>query len=271
MSSKDLKNSNKNTIKAVVGSAILVTPLSLSSVSFAIDKDLNKNELIKGDGYTVNSIIDTENNTSMKFDFEHQNESVNLTINHVDEENSEVNVLSSTGESHTLTYNKNDSFAIMDGEKVYYIVDEFVDEDELRMSEYQASKYRNAYSPVYVSSGSINVSKNVSSVATLVTVIGGAIVLAKWAGVKIASSVIAGKIGDWCSVVGLGTLWAASRFDGKITYKLYRSKSPIQPPLGAKQIGYRYQDIRAIGKVKGKSMNIQLKSTGSWWFGNKPN
>ena len=102
------------------------------------------------------------------------------------------------------------------------------------------------------------------------TVIGGVISGLVLAGISIATSVIASSVANWASVVGLVTSFAAELFSGYIQYDMYRTTSPVSTGYGSYQTAYRYQNIRSIATLKGKSMNILLKDYGTWWFSQKP-
>ncbi|KGL41881.1 hypothetical protein BMT55_04335 [Listeria newyorkensis] len=177
-------------------------------------------------------------------------------------------------EEHLFEYVAGDEFATMDGEKVSIDRETFV-ESELQNEEFtnspQLLKASSPSTPVYISSGKIKIGKPIKTLGAIVTVIGGGIAVAAFAGVTIATSAIANTVSGWASVVGLGTLTAGYLFDGNITYKQYRTKGQISTGYGNnKQTAYRYQDIRAVGTVKNKKMDKQLKSTGSWYFASKP-
>ncbi|GEK35331.1 hypothetical protein [Kurthia sibirica] len=169
-----------------------------------------------------------------------------------------------TNEKHSLTYTKGNDYFVMDGEEIPIYFDEFVK----NTSQSNISLFASSDStPVYVSSGSLNIGKTVTTIGAIVTIIGGGLAILSLAGVTIATGTITSIVSNWASVIGLGTLAAGYTFNGKITFDQYRTKGLFDPGMGkGKAHKLRFQDVRAIGTVKGKSMDKQLLNYGSWWF-----
>ncbi|MBC2304001.1 hypothetical protein [Listeria booriae] len=220
--------------------------------------------------YTIENLKDTaeeqsftmimNDNTEVDFQMETEDNIITLrtTTNGVEE--------------HTFEYEQGESFAIFDGERISVEKETFI-EPELQTTETITPLLRatSPSSPVYLSSGKIKIGKAVKTTGAIVTLIGGGIAAAALSGVAIASSTIASTVANWASVVGLGTLAAGWYFDGNITFKQYRTYGKIATGYGNnKQTGFRFQDIRAVGTVKGKKMDKQLRATGSWFFSSKP-
>lgn len=257
-----MKKSNSKKIKnftiGSIASLSLIAPSVLPTVAYASEVEgLDKTN------YQITNVSEDGNEVSMTFNFDELDESVDMTIKDLGNDNIEVNTITSSGESYNLTANRNNNFMVMNGEKINVEKEVTVEQQELKMSE-KAS--RGAWDPVYVQTGKVQIGKTVTAIGAICTVIGGAIAIASLAGVSIASSAIASAVSNWSSAVGLGSLVAGYYFSGNITYKLYKTKSPVKPPTGTMKTAYRYQDVRAVGAVKGKNMNILLKSTGSWWW-----
>ncbi|EAC3748330.1 TPA: hypothetical protein NR883_002758 [Listeria innocua] len=185
------------------------------------------------------------------------------------EDSFEIETVEENNEVHTFTYTKGDDYMMIDGEKVSVEIDTEV-ESELSDSSSPKLLKASAWTPKYMSTGSIKISKTVKTLGTLVGVIGGAISIAALAGVSIASSAIATTVGHWASAVGLGTIAAGYAFNGKVQFKQYRTTGLVPTSYGKKLYAFRYQDVRAIGTIKGKKMDKQLKSVGSWFFNSKP-
>ena len=194
--------------------------------------------------------------------------SLDMSIEKIDDENLKVTTVED-GQTYTLTYNTNDDYMVLDGKKIEFTRTTEVNQDLLRNNKVNSLKTYSAYSPVYFSSGSVNIGETVNSIGVLCTVIGGAIGVAYLAGVSIASGTIATEVGAWASAVGLGSLAAGWYFNGKITFDEYRTSSTFNTTVG-QQYQYRFQNIRAKGKVKGKNMNILLCSQGNWFYASKP-
>lgn len=255
------KINSKNAKNLAIGSVVslsLIAPSFLNCVSYASEVNNLESKNVK-----VSNVRENGKNISMTINFKQQNETIDMEIKQIDQNNMEVYTTTNNGENHYLTANKNDNFVIMDGEKIPINKTTFVDKDELASSE---KNTRGAWDPVYVSTGKVEIGNTIASVGALCTIIGGAIAIASLAGVSIASSAIVTKVSSWAGVVGIGSLAAGFFFRGDIKYKLYRTKSAVKPPTGTLKTAYRFQDVRSVGTVKGKNMNILLKSTGSWWW-----
>lgn len=255
------KINSKNAKNLAIGSVVslsLIAPSFLNCVSYASEINNLENKNVK-----ISNIRENGKNISMTINFKQQNEVVDMSINQIDQDNMEVYTTTNNGESHYLTVNKNDNFVIMDGEKIPVNKTTFVEKNELTSSEKAA---KGAWDPVYVSTGKVEIGNTIASVGALCTIIGGAIAIASLSGVSIAASAIATKVSSWAGAVGLGSLVAGFFFRGDIKYKLYRTKSAVKPPTGPLKTAYRFQDVRSVGTIKGKNMNLLLKSAGSWWW-----
>ncbi|EAD8646816.1 hypothetical protein AOC40_13830 [Listeria monocytogenes] len=185
------------------------------------------------------------------------------------EDSFKIETVEENNEVHTFTYTKGDDYMMIDGEKVSVEIDYEV-EKELTDSSSPKLLKASAWTPKYMSTGSVKISKTVKTLGTLVGVIGGAISIAALSGVTIASSAIANTVGHWASAVGLGTIIAGFAFNGKVQFKQYRTTGLVTTSYGKRLYAFRYQDIRAIGTLKGKKMDKQLKSVGNWFFNSKP-
>ncbi len=184
------------------------------------------------------------------------------------EDSFKIETVEENNEVHTFTYSKGDDFMIIDGEKVAVEIDTRV-ENNMVGSTPKLLK-ASAWDAKYISTGSVKISKTVKSIGTLVGVIGGVISIAALTGVTIATSAIASTVGNWASVVGLGTISAGYLFNGKIQFKQYRTKGLVPTGYGKSQYAFRFQDVRVIGTIKGKKIDKQLKSIGRWYFSSKP-
>ncbi|EAE8347062.1 hypothetical protein BOQ23_09070 [Listeria monocytogenes] len=91
---------------------------------------------------------------------------------------------------------------MIDGKKVSVEIDAEL-ESELTDSSFPRLLKTSAWTPKYMSTGSIKVSKTVRTLGTLVGVIGGATSIAALSGVTIASSAMASTVGHRASAVGL--------------------------------------------------------------------
>lgn len=255
------KINSKNAKNLAIGSVVslsLIAPSFFSCVSYASEINTLEDKNIK-----VSNIKENGNDISMRINFKQQNEIVDMKIKQIDENNMEVYTTTNSGESHYVTANKNDDFFIMDGEKIPVNKTTVVEKDELAISEKAA---RGAWDPVYVSTGKVEIGNTIASVGALCTIIGAGIVIASLAGVSITSASITSTVSNWASMIGLGSLVAGFFFRGDIKYKLYKTKSPVKPPTGTLKTAYRFQDVRSVGTIKGKNMNLLLKSAGSWWW-----
>lgn len=115
----------------------------------------------------------------------------------------------------------------------------------------------------------ISFDDTVNSIGAIATVIGGVIAVASLTGLTLPS--IAGVISDWAGAVGLGSLAAGYFCSGSFSYKLYRTKDPVQfGPATWPQIAYRYQDSKVNFKVKKKTMYHSYNKIGAWWYASKP-
>ena len=107
----------------------------------------------------------------------------------------------------------------------------------------------------------------VNSIGAIATVIGGVIAVAS----LLALPSIAGVISDWAGAVGLGSLTAGYFCSGSFSYKLYRTKDPVQFGVVAwPQIAYRYQNSKVNFTAKKKTMYHSYNKVGAWWYGTKP-
>lgn len=210
-------------------------------------------------GIIATNIEYSENDTSFTLVAKEQDLTIDMNITKIDEDNVEVITTTSEGESYRLTYNKNDDYMVMNGEEIPIEKIETFNENLAEPTIRSLS----SYDPIYVATSKLNVSRTVTTIGAICTIIGGLIAAEALVGVSIASSVIATKIANWASVVGLGSLAAGFLFDGYLQYDLYKTKEPVSTGYGSNQIAYRYEDIRAIGEVMNKYMNVQLLSQGS--------
>ncbi|AGR03377.1 TPA: hypothetical protein MPW84_001290 [Listeria monocytogenes] len=185
------------------------------------------------------------------------------------EDSFEIETVEENNEVHTFTYTKGDDYMMIDGEKVSVEIDTEV-EAELTDSSAPKLLKASAWTPKYMSTGSIKISKSVKTLGTLVGVIGGAISIAALSGVAIATSTIASTVGHWASAVGLGTIAAGYAFNGKVQFKQYRTTGLVPTNYGKRLYAFRFQDVRVIGTLKGKKIDKQLKNVGNWFFNSKP-
>ncbi|MBD8046204.1 hypothetical protein [Clostridium faecium] len=224
--------------------------------------------IAENQGLVATNVKYSENDTSFTLVAKDQDLTIDMSISKIDEDNIEVLTTTSEGESHRLTYNRNDDYMVMDGEEITVVKTVTYNENLAESTIQRLSS--SSYDPIYVSTNKLNVSRTVTTIGAIATLIGGVIAIAALTGVSIATSVIASKIANWASVVGLASLAAGYLFDGYVQYDLYKTKEPVSIGYGSNQIAYRYEDVRAIGEVRNKYMNVQLLSQGSWCFGTKP-
>lgn len=260
-----MKNYIKRIIKVCV--AILVfhifTPMTLMAAeeSNVVNnykyEILNKSSIVgqnKEDDFAV--YFDDER---VVFNYEFEDDSFKLTIK-------------TDTETHSITYNTNDNFMVMNGEIIPVEKNEIVIED--LSDNFSSNKVTPLYSwsPVFYTSGSVAVGRTVSTIGALATLIGGVIGVGILINLNITQSEIANKIGAWASAVSLGALVGGYYFDGAVTYSQYRTQTPVPDggPSGMRQYAYRFQNVRAIGAIKGKTMNIELLNIGSWFFTQRP-
>ena len=134
---------------------------------------------------------------------------------------------------------------VMDGEQIP-IVKTVTYNENLAESTIQKLS---SYDPIYVATYKLDINRTVTTIGEIATLIGGGIAVAALLGVSIATSVIASKVANWASVVGLVSLATGYFFDGYVQYDLYKTKEPVSTGYGTTQIAYRYEDIRAVGEV----------------------
>lgn len=174
--------------------------------------------------------------------------------------------ISEKGEKNVFVYDRKKKTATLNGEDMNLKFEQYI-EHNLDESKLQHSS--DPYTPVYVITQNISFDDVVNSVSAITTVIGGVISVASLTGLALPS--IATVISNWASAVGLGSLTAGYLFSGSFSYKLYRTKDPVQFGIAAwPQIAYRYQDSEVNFTIKQKTMYHRYNKIGSWWYGSKP-
>lgn len=221
-----------------------------------------------GNGVVATNISSSETKTNFALKSKSQEKIlVDMSIEKIDDENVKV-VTTENGQTHTLTYNKNDDYMVLDGKKIKVTRSEKVNENLVSQNQ-NNNLMRASLTPVYWTSGSVDFDDTVSGLGLVCTVIGGAIAVAALGGVAIASGAIATEVANWASAVGLGSLAGGYFFDGTITYDEYRTKDMFSTGSG-NQYKFRFQNVKAKASLKGKKMNITLCSIGDWFYASKP-
>lgn len=173
---------------------------------------------------------------------------------------------SEKGEKNVFVYDREKKTATLNGEDINLKFEQYI---EHGLDESQLQRSSDPYTPVYVITQNISFDDVINSVGAITTVIGGVIAVASLTGLTLPS--IATVISDWAGAVGLGSLAAGYFFSGSFSYKLYRTKDPVQFGVAAwPQIAYRYQDSEVNFTVKQKTMYHSYNKIGSWWYGSKP-
>lgn len=211
--------------------------------------------------------LDASSN-NLNFTLSEGNNNVHFDITKIDENNIEVKTITNDTEFHTLTYNKNDNYMLLDGEQIPVIIEEEYNPSLEIQNNVQLAP--SPWSPVYVSTYSTTLAKTVTSIGAITTVVGGAISIAALAGVSIATTTIASAIGNWSSAVGLGSLAAGHYLNGKVSWSLYKTSGKVPTGYGSNQTAYRYQNVNLTFKIKNITFKRTFLSQGSWWFANKP-
>ncbi|MBK2003216.1 hypothetical protein JI641_09435 [Listeria ivanovii subsp. londoniensis] len=254
------KQRKSNVLKGILGGMIILAPLTttFSNVATATEMESPEekvkitNETVKGN--TESFTLEMEE-TDIDFDYTQNDDSFVLKTE------------TTEGEKHTFTYEEGADYAIMDGEKIDMHIENYVDlnQDNLLMAN------ASPWTPKYLSTANISISKQVKTLSNLVTIISGVIAGAGITGIKIAMATISTKVGNWASVVGLTSYGAGKLFTGKIVYKQYRTSGLVPTKYGSKKLyAFRNQDLRSTGTIAGKKMNIQMKNVGDWFFNSKP-
>jgi len=264
-----MKHQLKNTI-VLSTSLLLANVLIPTTLAFAEEAPgVNENssyEILTDDTFVGQSDED---------DFAVYFEDERVVYNYVFEENAFTLETETGTEVHTLTYNKGDDFLVLDGEPIHlekteYNTDNALNEMNSSFTSMATSSY--SWNPIFYTSGSVSVSDMVYSVGALATVIGGVIGVGALLHLSIAQTTIAAQVSNWASAVSLGSLAAGYFFSGWVTYSQYRTETPVPDggSSGNKQYAYRFQNVRVVGAIKGKSMNILLQNIGSWFFVARP-
>ena len=170
------------------------------------------------------------------------------------------------GEKNVFVYDRKNKTATLNGKDINLKFEQFVDTNLVESNLQYAT---GAYTPIYMTTQSISFDEVVNSISVIATVIGGVIAVASLTGLVLPS--IAGVISNWAGAVGLGSLTAGYYCSGNFSYKLYRTKDPVQfGEASWPQIAYRYQDSKVNFTVKNKTMYHSYNQIGSWWYGSKP-
>lgn len=178
-----------------------------------------------------------------------------------------VESTSENGEYNIFTYDKEADIATLNGRIIQLSFEKYID-PTLQLASLN-NMHSDPYTPVYVASYNSNFSDIVTSVGAIATVIGGVIAVASLSGIALPA--IAGKIGEWASAVGLGSLVAGELVSGTFSYQLYRTSGPVQFGVEAwPLIAYRYQNCSVNFSILGKTMFHAYGVTGSWFYTEKP-
>lgn len=262
---------SKKLLASVLGSALFVTgPISFINPTKALAAE---NEVVNISEFSIENSISTANTHS--FSLVRSNDVIDVDIQYL-EDSVIVNTITNGTEVSTFTYNKNDDFAMVNGEKMYLKFNEpnFVIDSENTLLPEISTLATPSDKPVFVSPGNIEFSKEVSSIGLMVTVIGGVIGLANLMGVSLPNKIVEKKVADWLSVVGLGTTFALSTMKGSFTYGLYRTTDKFYTgypgSVNSYQYKFRYEDMAIKGSLLGYNMSIPFGVIGSWWFQSKP-
>lgn len=196
-----------------------------------------------------------------------ENDSIEVETKVINEDEIFISTTTNKKEYHEAYVNIKNKTITMDGKPVN-IIEERVVEEELKNQSIN-STIRNAWAPVYQYTTKYNYSEMVASVGACATVIGGVIALAGSVSIGVSSSIIAKKMSDWATYVGLGTL-TGNLFTGYLSCPTYRTQGLVPTGYGGNQYAYRYQNVRSYFSIKNKNGDILVTDCGSWWFGSKP-
>lgn len=215
---------------------------------------------------------------STNFTMNADDTTIDFNIKKLDSGTVEVNTVTNDNEIHTALYNINDNFINLDGEDIELQKENYYNVGKANITSPSISTNvivddggaSSSWSATYQSTNRISIGGTVASIGALATIVGGVIAAGALVGVAITTTSIAATIGNWASVVGLGTLAVGYLLNGYVEYDTYRTTKLVPTGYGSNQYAYRYQNVRAVFSVKGKTFNQMLVSSGAWWFGSKP-
>ncbi|MBK5482858.1 hypothetical protein JFV29_13340 [Peribacillus sp. TH16] len=157
----------------------------------------------------------------------------------------------------------------MFGEKGELKIDESIDPELVNSESNVSTMAAAAKSPKYMSTTTLSLNKHVSSLSAVVTVISGVISAAALTNFKFAKTEFSSAIGNWMSVVGLGTYFSSKLMSG--TFKVDNYRSGSKKFTGCENLyQYRYQNPRINFTLAGKKFNKSFNKTGSWYYGTRP-
>jgi len=229
--------------------------LSLVTTSVAMGSNL---QAIKANAATTD--------TNKSFTVEAQGETINVNINKVDENNVKVSTTTSTGETHELTYNKNDDYMIMDGRKVSVELTTEIDKSKMTSSKINVAS---AYTPVYECTNKLTYSDMVSTVGAIVTLAAAVITfgIASFGTVAVKAAVEKSL-----AAIGVGTVFGSAFLRGYVKYDQYRTSEMIPTGNGSSYYMHRTQNYKFGGQLGDETLATTGigSGVGDWYYSSKP-
>lgn len=246
----------QKSITKLVALGLIATSISMGSnlgevAAFAATKDVNSNN---------------------SFTVQVQGETVNMKVDRLDEDNVKVTSVTSKGETHEVTYNRNNDFMIMDGKKVSVKLTTEVDKSKVNLKingdMLSSSLAADPYSPVYMLTNKVTFADAVATVAGIVTLAGAAITFSI---VAFSTAALKTAVEKALAAAGVSLLGASMYFDGYIKYDQYRTSGQFSTSSGY-QYMYRTQNYKFGGRIGNKSLSQTTISggPGNWYYASRP-
>jgi len=236
----------KNSIKRLIA-------LSLVATSVAMGSNLQG---IKANAATK----DTKS-----FKVEVQGEKINMNVERIDQDNVKVTTTTSKGETHEVTYNRNDNYMIMDGKKVDVQLTTEIDKSKIASSNIQL---QSAYTPVYMCTNKITFSDMVTTVGAIVTLVGAALTFGMF---SLSSAAIETSVSKALTAAGVGLTFGSIFLRGYVKYDQYRTSEQFYTSGSGNQYMYRTQNYKFGGQMGGETLaDTGMSGVGDWYFASKP-